>query len=216
MKKYLQYIICASIIVVLFFVDMITKILAVRFLTCGEPIKILGEFLKLDLCFNPHAGLGLFENAPEWFLPAVSAVMSIAFLFVIIKFGDLVKKPIGTIALCLMLAGTVGNLIDRTLNFPCNLYTIIGAGYFPQYYDTEGVVDFVNTNHIFELLGGSFGIWNLADSFLVIGTIALVVHILFFDKSDKKAKATSENQKEEVIDVDGELVKIEPTSEEEN
>lgn len=212
MKKYLQYIICASIIIALFFVDMITKILAVKLLTCGEPINILGEFLKLDLCFNPHAGLGLFKNAPEWFLPAMSAVMSLAFGFVIFKFGDLKKKPIGTIALCLMLAGTAGNLIDRTLNFPCSLYD----GVIPAGYDQAGVVDFVNTNHIFELLGGTFGIWNLADSFLVIGTIALVVHILFFDKSDKKAKTTSENQKEEVIDVEGEVVKTEPTYVEEN
>ena len=121
--------------------------------------------------------------------------MSIAFAFFIFKFGDLQKKPVGTIALCLMLAGTVGNLIDRTLNFPCNLYT----GIIPHGYEKEGVVDFVNTNHIFELLGGSFGIWNLADSFLVIGTIALVVHIIFFDKPDKKVteKKQEENNEEE-------------------
>lgn len=188
MKKYLKYIICASIVITLFFVDMITKILAVKLLTCGEPINILGEFLKLDLCFNPNAGLGLFSKAPEWFLPMMSAVMSIAFIILIIKFADLKKKPIGTIALCLMLAGTAGNLIDRTFNFPCNLYT----GIIPPGFDKAGVVDFVNTNHIFELLGGSFGIWNLADSFLVIGTIALVVHIVFFDKADKKVKETEE------------------------
>lgn len=212
MKKYLKYIICASIVITLFFVDMITKILAVKLLTCGEPINILGEFLKLDLCFNPHAGLGLFGKAPEWFLPAMSAVMSVAFIFLIIKFADIKKKPVGTIALCLMLAGTAGNLIDRAFNFPCNLY----EGVIPPGYAQYGVVDFVNTNHIFELLGGTFGIWNLADSFLVIGTIALVVHIVFLDKPAKKEKQeTEEENVEEVIDSECEEVKVETASEEE-
>lgn len=205
MKKYLKYIISASIVIGLFLIDMITKILAVKLLTCGEPIKILGEFLTLDLCFNPHAGLGLFEKAPKFFLPLMSAVMSVAFGFVLFKFGDFKKKPIGTAAMCLMLAGTLGNLIDRTFNFPCNLYD----GPLPVGYDPAGVVDFVNTNYIFELLGGTFGIWNLADSFLVIGTIALVVHILFFDKSNKKEKNKEQQNKEEVIiDTDVEVLEV--------
>lgn len=204
MKKYLKYIISASVVIGLFLIDMLTKILAVKLLKCGEPINILGEFLKLDLCFNPNAGFGLFGKAPDFFLPLMSAVMSVAFGFILFKFGDFKKKPVGTIALCLMLAGTAGNLVDRTLNFPCNLYT----GPLPSGYDAEGVVDFVNTNHIFELLGGTFGIWNLADSFLVIGTIALVVHIIFFDKSGKKENKQPNEEKEEIIDVDAEVVEV--------
>lgn len=209
MRKYLKYIICASIVIVLFFFDMITKILAVNLLEYREQIPILGEFLKLDLTFNPYAGFSLFKNAPAWFLPVMSAVMTVAFIFVIVKFADFKKKPIFTIALCLMLAGTAGNLVDRLTKFPSILYD----GVIPTGEHATGVVDFINTSYIFEKVGLTFGIWNFADSFLVIGTIALVVHILFFDKSDKKEKNSKvEDEKKEesseIIEVESEVIEV--------
>ncbi len=193
MKKYLKYIIIVSIVIPLIIIDMVTKILAVSFLTVGESIPILGEYLKLDLIFNEAAGLSFGENLPDFVLPLLSFIFSGVFVFLLIKFGDFKKRPVGTVALCLMLAGTFGNLIDRTFDFPRVLYT----GPIPDDLDQHGVVDFINTNQIFYDFGLSFGIWNFADSLLVIGTIALMVHIIFFDKDDKKAKKTKNDNEEE-------------------
>ena len=201
MKKYLKYIIIVSIVIPLFIIDMITKILAVKFLTIGETINILGEYLKLDLVFNEAAGLSLGENLPDFVLPLLSFLFCGVFVFLLIKFGDFKKRPIGTIALCLMFAGTFGNLIDRAFDFPRVLYTAP----VPDGYDEHGVVDFINTNQIFYDIGLTFGIWNFADSLLVIGTIGLMVHILFFDKDDKKSKKTNKDQDED----ENSLVEIE-------
>ena len=177
MKKYLKYIISVSISLFVILIDLLSKIIVVNTLEYGKPIKILGEFLMLDLCFNEGAAFSILENAPSFILPLLSLLMSVAIGFMIYKFGDFKKKPIGTIALSLMLGGALGNMVDRIFNFPACLYTFSDGSV------ANGVVDFMNTNHIFELLSKgklTFGIWNLADACLVIGTIAFIIHILFF------------------------------------
>ena len=152
MKKYLKYIIIVSIVIPLIIIDMVTKILAVSFLTVGESIPILGEYLKLDLIFNEAAGLSIGENLPDFVLPLLSFIFCGVFGFFLSKFGDFKKRPVGTVALCLMLAGTFGNLIDRTFDFPRVLYT----GPIPDDLDQHGVVDFINTNQIFYDFGLSY------------------------------------------------------------
>lgn len=57
------------------------------------------------------------------------------------------------VALVLILAGAVGNFIDRLrLHF---------------------VVDFLS----FRFFGHDFAVFNLADSFIVVGTILLMIHV---------------------------------------
>ena len=62
------------------------------------------------------------------------------------------------IALIFVIGGTIGNFIDRLI-----------------------------FNEVIDFLGFIFGnyyfpVFNLADSFLVVGTIMFVIHFLFFDK----------------------------------
>ena len=192
MKKYLKYIISASIVVTILLVDIISKVIAVSVLECGKAIPVLGEFLKLDLCFNTGIAFSFLEDAPWYVLSGISLIMSGVIIFFIIKYGDFKKKPVGSIALALMLGGSLGNLVDRISNFPALLYD----GPLLPNTTNVGVVDFINTNYIFELVGLEFGIWNIADACLVVGTFALLIHVLFFDKDEKKKK---EENKETII-----------------
>ena len=204
-KNTLKYIICGSISLLVIIIDFITKILAVTCLEENKPIKVLGEFLKLDLTFNEGVafGLGDFGNPAIW--GVLSLVMSGVIGFMIYKVGDIKTKPVGTIALSLMLGGALGNMVDRFFNFPASIY----GGF--------GVVDFVNTNHIVELLSGgrfTWGVWNIADSMLCVGTAVLAVHILFFEKDDKKQ---TNEQQDGIIEVEAEVVTVEePSSGEQN
>lgn len=62
----------------------------------------------------------------------------------------------------LILGGSIGNFIDR-----------IRLGY---------VVDFISTN----IFGYEFAVFNLADSFIVVGTIILLIMVILFDNPGKK------------------------------
>lgn len=202
-KNTLKYIISASIALFIVLVDCISKILAVSFLEVGVQIEILGDFLVLDLCFNKGIAFGQLQVENTAVLGLLSLVMSVGIGFLIFKFGDIKKKPVGTIALALMLGGACGNMIDRFFSFPA------------CFYGEEGVVDFVNTNHIVELVtNGRFtwGVWNIADAMLCIGTTLLAVHILFFEKDDKK-KEENKEKNDEIIEVEAEVVSVGSTTE---
>ena len=195
-KNALKYIICGSIALLVVLVDCITKILAVSFLEVGEPVKVLGEFLVLDLCFNKGIAFGQMQVENTVILGLLSLVMSCGIGFLIYKFGDIKLKPIGTIAFALMLGGAFGNMIDRFFGFPA------------CFYGEEGVVDFVNTNHIVELISNgrfTWGVWNIADAMLCIGTAMLAVHIIFFEKENKKVEQKP-NIDENIIDVEAEVI----------
>ena len=62
------------------------------------------------------------------------------------------------VALIFVIAGTIGNFIDRML--------------------FNEVIDFLG----FIFWGYYFPVFNIADSFLVVGTIMIIMHFLFFDK----------------------------------
>ena len=70
-----------------------------------------------------------------------------------------------------LLGGTIGNMIDR-------------------FFRMEGVVDFIELGFM------DFPIFNLADSFLVVGTILLMISILFMDSLHLKKEKKVENQNE--------------------
>ena len=67
----------------------------------------------------------------------------------------------GQIAFSFVIGGTLGNAIDRIV--------FANEGFF-----TGAVRDFVRVE-------GFFGIFNLADSFLVVGVILALLAIVFFD-----------------------------------
>ena len=69
------------------------------------------------------------------------------------------KNYTARIAMVLIMCGAMGNLIDR--------------------FAYNGVVDFIS----FIFGGNPFAIFNLADSYLTIGVILIIIHLLFLDKN---------------------------------
>lgn len=195
-KNKLKYLITATIALTVVLVDLISKILAVLFLKEGNPINVFGEFLKLDLCFNKGIAFGQLALENTWILGCLSLVLSIGLGFLIYKYGDIKQKPIGTIAFALMLGGAFGNMIDRFFSFPACLC------------GEKGVVDFVNTNYIVELLSNgkfTWGIWNIADLMLCVGTFLLAIHIIFFEKENKNKKDNNKVVEEIIVENDTEI-----------
>ncbi len=119
---------------------------------------------------NEGAAFSIFSQQ-KWLLIILPSVIVLAALYVL--FFKKLKWPY-TVCLAFIAAGGVGNLIDR-----------IVYGYVVDMF----AFDFVN-----------FAIFNVADIFITLGGIGLVVVMLFFDK-DKELFEIGK-KKEEVIEQD--------------
>ena len=130
-------------------VDQATKAWALRSLTPGVSVDIVGEVLRLTIIRNPGAAFSI-GNQATWLLTLVSVVILVVILRSIGRLGH----RGWTICLGLILGGAVGNLVDRILREPG-----VGRGH---------VIDFID-------YGGLF-VGNVADIAIVAaaGTIAVL------------------------------------------
>lgn len=133
-------------------VDQWTKSLAVRYLAGQEDIILIPGVFQLEYLENRGAAFGLLQNQ-IWLFVILTAVFLAAAVWIYIRLPKIKKYlPLHIIAVVLV-SGALGNLIDR-----------IRLGY---------VVDFF----YFSLI--DFPIFNMADIYVVISFIALMICILF-------------------------------------
>ena len=142
-------------------VDQVVKYLV----RAGIPLHTAVDFLPgLDLTYvqNTGAAFSLLEEH-TWILTIVSLVVSVLLVVLLVK--KVFPRPFAMAALSMVLAGAVGNLIDRAL-----------LGY---------VTD------MFETLFMRFAVFNVADICVVVGGIAFCVYYLFFHGKEEGHGADS-------------------------
>jgi signal peptidase II len=93
--------------------DLLTKVLAVRHLTEGDPVDVIDGVLRLDLVRNPGAA---FSTGTSYTL--VLSVIALVAAGVVIRFGRRLGDRTWAVALGLLLAGVCGNLTDRVFREP--------------------------------------------------------------------------------------------------
>ena len=93
--------------------DVVSKQLAVNRLDGGESVSVVGDLLRLRLVLNPGAAF----SAGESFTLVISLVAVVAAV-VISAYVVKVRHRGWAVALGLMLAGVVGNLVDRVFRPP--------------------------------------------------------------------------------------------------
>lgn len=148
-------------------IDQLTKWLAVLFLKGADPVSVINGVFSFTYTENRGAAWSMFEGQ-QWLLIGVTSVMIVGLLAVLLS-GRFRKHRMATFGGILVVAGGIGNLIDR-----------IARGY---------VVDFLQTDFM------DFPIFNVADCFVVVGAVLLFVYFVFF-YSDTSVKA--DEPKEEV------------------
>lgn len=127
-------------------------------MSLGESIPILNNVLHITYVLNDGAAFS-FMSGQVWLLCGVTSVIMAVLIYLYISKKVTHKLAISSLAL--IVSGGIGNLIDRFFN---------GDLLF------QGkVVDYVD----FRLI--NFAVFNFADCCVVIGTILLVVYLLFFD-----------------------------------
>ena len=133
-------------------VDLFTKQWAINALQPGERIPLLGDFISLQLVYNPGAAFSLGEGY-TWVLTVVAVAVTGALVYVARK----ARTAWAVVLVGLALGGAVGNLIDRLARDP---------GFARGH-----VVDMINYNGYF--------IGNVADIAIVGAAAVFVVLSLF-------------------------------------
>lgn len=150
------YFVLAAVLVA---VDQLIKYLVSANIPIGGSVPFLPYIIDLTYVQNTGCAFSLLEDH-TWLLTIVSAVMSVALAVALAK--GFFRHPLGKITLALLLAGAVGNLIDRAF-----------YGY---------VID------MFRTLFMEFAVFNVADICVVVGGIAAAAYYLFlYDKLEGKA-----------------------------
>lgn len=154
----------------LIFFDQFTKYLALTKLKGEEAIVLIQGVLELDYLENRGSAFGMFQNQ-RVFLLASGFVFLAFILYFMLKIP--IEKKYLLIHLCLtgILAGGIGNMIDR-----------FRFGF---------VVDFIS----FVLI--HFPIFNTADCYIVVSVILLMLEILFVLKDDDLSFLSFKKSKEE-------------------
>ena len=131
-------------------VDQLVKYLVLQNIPLGGHVPFIPHLVELTYVQNTGAAFALFEEH-TWLLAFVSLAMSVVLIIALWK--GFFRHPLGRLTLTLLLAGAVGNLIDRAFR-----------GF---------VVD------MFNLLFMNFAVFNVADICVVVGGIAAALYYLF-------------------------------------
>ena len=140
----------AILTVLLVILDQVVKHLVLTHISPGEYIPFIPYILDLTYVENTGAAFSMLEEHTS-LLTLTSLVLSLILALAIKK--NYFRHPFGKLMLTLLLAGAVGNLIDRALR-----------GF---------VVD------MFHVLFMHFAVFNVADICVVVGGIGAGLYYLF-------------------------------------
>lgn len=142
-------------------VDQFTKYLALTSLKPVGSITFVEGFMDFTFVENRGVAFGMFSGQ-KWFILLLTGVIVAVMVYYFIRLPHSKQYNWVRGAMVLVLAGALGNMIDR-----------IFRGY---------VVDF------FEFTFFDWPVFNVADIYVVVGVILLAILILFVIKDEPKEK----------------------------
>jgi signal peptidase II len=140
----------ATTAVVAYLADQATKAMALTKLDPGEPVDIVGEFIRLNLIRNAGAAFSI-GNGATWVL----TLIAFGVLAVIIRTARRIGSRGWAWALGLLLGGSLGNLTDRMVREPGP-----GRGHVVDFIDYFGL--FIGNVADIAIVGAAVGIGLLA------------------------------------------------------
>ena len=122
-------------------------------------LEVIRGFFRITYTCNDGAAFSILKGKRVFFIIMTIVVVSLIVYYLLKNKVYWVEKY----SLLLIISGAVGNLIDRIM-----------YGY---------VIDFLD----FIIFGYDFPVFNIADSFITIGAIGLIISILFLNKEGENA-----------------------------
>ena len=148
-----------SVLVLIFFLDRISKIYILQLASKSEDINIyINQFLNLNLVWNKGIAFCLFSFEKSAIYNLITSIIVIINL--IILYLAFIYKDIRAYFFIVILGGSLGNLFDRF------------------YYGS--VPDFIDIN----FKGYHWFIFNVSDIFITVGGICLIIAELLMNKKN--------------------------------
>lgn len=134
--------------------DQASKLYVQAHLQLYQSITLVPHWLNVTYTRNPGAAFSLFVNLPGWFRTAFLFALSLTAIVVLLYLLARDAKLSGTsVALALILAGAIGNLIDRAAHG--EVIDFIDAHYYAYHYPIFNVADCAITIGVVLILLGS-------------------------------------------------------------
>ena len=157
LQKFLLYLL---LITVIFFIDRISKLYIVDLFNDKDLLNIyVTPFLNIHLVWNQGIAFGLLSFDNSFFYELITIL--IVGIIIIITLMIIKSKNLSVYFLIAILGGSLGNLFDRL------------------YY--SAVPDFID----FHIMGFHWFVFNVADIFITIGIICLIIAEMFPNKFKK-------------------------------
>ncbi len=150
-----------GLVIAWIFLDQFTKNLAATYLKPVGSVQVIGDYLRLTYAENTGMAFSI-SIFPPWFLTLIAIGAAIVLSYQLWKHP---QHNFRNVCLSLILAGALGNVIDR-----------IHHGY---------VIDFIDSDFP-DFIIHRWPVFNLADSGITVGVIMFGIYTIF----DKPLPAT--------------------------
>lgn len=147
----------AGLVGILVVLDQLTKVLALQYLKPVGSVTVFPHALDFTFVENRGVAFGLFSGQ-RWFILLVTAVICVGLIWYWKSLPQKKEYQPLRISLLLILGGAISNILDRLFR-----------GY---------VVDYLEVTFI------DWPVFNLADIFVVVGTILMAIMVLFVLKDE--------------------------------
>ena len=141
---------------ILIAIDQFSKYLTVQNIELYEIKNVIPKFLSFTYVKNSGAAWNILEGQMLFFY-IITSIVIIVIVYYLITEG--IEDKIFGVILSIILSETIGNFIDRLLN--------------------KYVIDMIKVEFI------DFPIFNLADSFLVVGIFSLIIYTIYLERQLK-------------------------------
>lgn len=156
-KKSVSILYSLVLILVLIGLDQLSKYLAVENLMNKPDVIIIPKVLQLHYLENTGAAFSLLEGKQLVFA-IITPILLIGLAYILIKMPQAKKYTTLDYIIVFLIAGAIGNYIDRIIN--------------------NYVVDFI----YFSLI--NFPVFNVADCYVTVAVIVLLAVILWYYKDE--------------------------------
>ncbi len=130
--------------------DQLTKIAVQQWMTLHQSYPLLGDVVQFTYIRNPGAAFGIMLGG-RWLYLVLSIIACAVLVYYLVKLPSIERR--GRYAMMIVLAGAVGNLIDRALYGEVTDFIDIGVGAY------------------------RWPIFNVADSAVTIGIILIFTRL---------------------------------------
>ena len=129
-------------------IDLLVKIIVINFMRLYDTIRIIPSFFNITYVRNTGAAFSILEDSRIFFI----VITFVALIVIYLLLKDKVLNKYQTFLYSMLIGGIAGNLVDRII-----------YGY---------VIDYLS----FNIFSYSFPVFNIADSFIVISVVLLILN----------------------------------------